>query len=139
MSRSNGAAIPSPRLVELQFTPNNPYRATSALYSGRLALCRGMQSKMLRQDHPDAYYVNALIKYANEYMVEVNSFMCSMERLIMWKQQEKMLTLLINRSANGEEDGDDEDGEDATTVSWTALCEGRSSATVARCFALLTV
>ncbi|KAI8516352.1 hypothetical protein Bbelb_049330 [Branchiostoma belcheri] len=69
-----GAKIPSPSWVSLQFWPKNPYADRAVRYTGRLGIKYMVQSRQLNHDHPDCHYAAAVFKYLKEFAVMFRDF-----------------------------------------------------------------
>ena len=63
--------IPSSETIRLQFVPNNSVVETAAKMTGRLRVCRHIQSRTLRKSHQDQHWVNACTRYHKEWLVDL--------------------------------------------------------------------
>ena len=69
--------VPSESWVRLQFWPANPFYASAARYTGRLALKHAVQSRQLSHHHPDEHYAAAVFRYLRELAVKARD-VCSL-------------------------------------------------------------
>jgi hypothetical protein len=65
----NMPPVPSNQTVRLQFVPNNDTANTAARMTGKLGVVRQVQTRTLRNQHPDQHYVNAMTRSHLEWLV----------------------------------------------------------------------
>ena len=63
--------IPSESTVLFAFVPNNAYRASAKFYKSKINLKFKIQTRQLRNSHPDEYYAAAQFKYARQLAVKL--------------------------------------------------------------------
>jgi hypothetical protein len=63
---------PSVEWIRLQFVPNNETVKSASLFTGRLGVKRAVQTRTLRKAHPDQHWVNCMMKYVYEWLIELN-------------------------------------------------------------------
>ena len=63
--------IPSTEWVRLQFVPNRDDNAAAKKFTIRLGAKRAVQTRTLRKEHIDQHWVNSMMRYYLEWMVEL--------------------------------------------------------------------
>ncbi|ESP00199.1 hypothetical protein LOTGIDRAFT_173358 [Lottia gigantea] len=76
LSLPDGVPVPSESTVYLSFAPPNTCSEVAKHYTGRVNLKHKVQSRQLRQSHPDAHYAAAQWKYMRSLAVHLGGDRC---------------------------------------------------------------
>ena len=63
--------VPSRQLVELSFVPSNPFARTAERFTGRVPVCRAVQTRLLHGSSEDERWCHVLWKYARNHLLSL--------------------------------------------------------------------
>jgi hypothetical protein len=68
-SKHPGIATPSIEWLRLQLCPQNEFKKSALLHTGRLGIKFMVQSRQLNFEHADSHYAAATLKYLREFSI----------------------------------------------------------------------
>jgi hypothetical protein len=83
--------VPSRQLVELSFVPSNPFARTAERFTGRVPVCRAVQTRLLHGSSEDERWCHVLWKYARNHLLSLIGPEVGLDRkLVSCKSQDDM-------------------------------------------------